>query len=128
MKLMLKIVLPLSLASLLVVVICVKYGAIRNLNRGRVHIEVIKFNNLYFLSISEVQENKQLIFMLTFHFILQPQTPLTTLCNWVEIPRTDVTLKEKLGEGVYGEVYKGLVRVGGQVRACAVKRIKGKIG
>ncbi|XP_022795156.1 inactive tyrosine-protein kinase transmembrane receptor ROR1-like isoform X1 [Stylophora pistillata] len=95
-KLMLKIVLPLSLASLLVVVICVKYGAIRNLNRGRVHIE--------------------------------PQTPLTTLCNWVEIPRTDVTLKEKLGEGVYGEVYKGLVRVGGQVRACAVKRIKENAG
>ncbi|PFX27312.1 Angiopoietin-1 receptor [Stylophora pistillata] len=92
MKLMLKIVLPLSLASLLVGVVCVKYGPIRNSKRGKVYTE--------------------------------PQTPLTTLCNWVEIPRTDVTLKEKLGEGAFGEVYRGLVRMDGQVRACAVKSIK----
>ncbi|XP_022787743.1 uncharacterized protein LOC111327749 isoform X2 [Stylophora pistillata] len=96
MKLMLKIVLPLSLASLLVGVVCVKYGPIRNSKRGKVYTE----------------------------FNLQPQTPLTTLCNWVEIPRTDVTLKEKLGEGAFGEVYRGLVRMDGQVRACAVKSIK----
>ncbi|XP_022808371.1 insulin-like growth factor 1 receptor isoform X2 [Stylophora pistillata] len=92
MKLMLKIVLPLSLASLLVVVVCVKYGPIRNSKRGTGYTE--------------------------------PQTPLNPLCNWVEIPRTDVTLKEKLGEGAFGQVYKGLVRMGGQVRACAVKSIK----
>ncbi|CAH3162251.1 unnamed protein product [Pocillopora meandrina] len=87
-KLMLQIVLPLSLASLFVVVVCIKYGPIRNSKRGK------------------------------------NQTPLSTLCHWVEIPRTNVTLQEKLGEGAFGEVYKGVVRMGGQVRACAIKTVK----
>ena len=43
-----------------------------------------------------------------------------------EIPRSDVTLQDKLGEGAFGEVYKGLVRIEEQVRACAVKKLKGK--
>ena len=43
-----------------------------------------------------------------------------------EIPRSDVTLQDKLGEGAFGDVYKGLVRIGEQVRACAVKKLKGK--
>ena len=47
--------------------------------------------------------------------------------DWVEIPRSDVTLQDKLGEGAFGEVYKGLVRIGEQVRACAVKKLKGNI-
>ena len=43
-----------------------------------------------------------------------------------EIPRSDVTLQDKLGEGAFGEVYKGLVRMGELVRACTVKKLKGK--
>ena len=46
--------------------------------------------------------------------------------DWLELPRSDVTLKEKLGEGAFGEAYKGLVRVNGQCRPCAVKKLKGK--
>ena len=41
--------------------------------------------------------------------------------NWVEICRSAITLKEKLGEGAFGEAYKGLVRMDGKVRECAVK-------
>ena len=46
--------------------------------------------------------------------------------NWVEICRSAITLKEKLGEGAFGEAYKGLVRMDGKVRECAVKKLKGK--
>ena len=46
--------------------------------------------------------------------------------GWAEIPRSDVTLQDKLGEGAFGEVYKGLVRMGELVRACAVKKLQGK--
>ena len=46
--------------------------------------------------------------------------------GWAEIPRSDVTLKDKLGEGAFGEVYKGLVHMGELVRACAVKKLQGK--
>ena len=49
--------------------------------------------------------------------------------GWAEIPRSDmidVTLQDKLGEGAFGEVYKGLVRMGELVRACTVKKLKGK--
>ena len=46
--------------------------------------------------------------------------------DWVEIRRSDITLKEKLGEGAFGEAYKGLVRLDGKVRECAVKKLKGK--
>lgn len=46
--------------------------------------------------------------------------------DWLEIPRSDLTLQEKLGEGAFGEVYKGLVRIDGQLRQCAVKKLKGK--
>ena len=31
--------------------------------------------------------------------------------DWVEIRRSDITLQEKLGEGAFGEAYKGLVRM-----------------
>ena len=40
--------------------------------------------------------------------------------GWAEIPRSDVTLQDKLGEGAFGEVYKGLVRTGELVRAFKV--------
>ena len=46
--------------------------------------------------------------------------------DWVEIRRSDITLKEKLGEGAFGEAYRGLVRLDGKVRECAVKKLKGK--
>ena len=46
--------------------------------------------------------------------------------DWVEIRRSDITLKEKLGEGAFGEAYKGLVRMDGKVRECAVKKLKGE--
>lgn len=46
--------------------------------------------------------------------------------DWVEIRRSDITLQEKLGEGAFGEAYKGLVRMDGKLRECAVKKLKGK--
>ena len=46
--------------------------------------------------------------------------------DWVEIPKTDITLQEKLGEGAFGEAYRGLVRIDRNVRECAVKKLKGK--
>lgn len=45
--------------------------------------------------------------------------------DWVEIRRSDITLQEKLGEGAFGEAYKGLVRMDGKLRECAVKKLKG---
>ncbi|XP_020619347.1 angiopoietin-1 receptor-like isoform X3 [Orbicella faveolata] len=44
--------------------------------------------------------------------------------DWVEIRRSDITLQEKLGEGAFGEAYKGLVRMDGKLRECAVKKLK----
>ncbi|XP_020610299.1 fibroblast growth factor receptor 2-like [Orbicella faveolata] len=44
--------------------------------------------------------------------------------DWLELPRSDITLQDKLGEGAFGEAYKGLVRVNGQWRQCAVKKLK----
>ena len=41
-------------------------------------------------------------------------------------PRSE--FKEKLGEGAFGEVFKGVVRIGGQFKNCAVKKLKGKWG
>ena len=46
--------------------------------------------------------------------------------DWVEIRRSDITLKEKLGEGAFGEAFKGWVRMDGKIRECAVKKLKGK--
>ena len=46
--------------------------------------------------------------------------------DWVEIRRSDITLKEKLGEGAFGEAYKGLLRMDGKFRECAVKKLKGE--
>ena len=46
--------------------------------------------------------------------------------NWVEVRRSDVTLQDKLGEGAFGEVFKGVVRLKGKSRACAIKKLKGK--
>jgi len=46
--------------------------------------------------------------------------------DWIEIRRSDITLKEKLGEGAFGEAYKALVQMDGNLRECAVKKLKGK--
>ena len=45
--------------------------------------------------------------------------------DWLELPRSDITLQDKLGEGAFGETYKGVVRVDGQWRQCAVKKLRG---
>ena len=58
---MLQIVLPLSLASLFVVVVCIKYGPIRNSKRGKVYSEVISLNLYFYFLVSEVHENMWLI-------------------------------------------------------------------
>ena len=46
--------------------------------------------------------------------------------NWLGIPRSDIQLKDKLGEGAFGEVFKGVVRIKGQFKNYAVKKLKGK--
>lgn len=45
--------------------------------------------------------------------------------DWREIAKSTINLQEKLGEGAFGEVYKGLVQIDGEVKACAVKKLKG---
>ena len=46
--------------------------------------------------------------------------------NWIELPRSAVEFKEKLGEGAFGEVFKGEVRISGRFTICAIKKLKGK--
>ena len=47
--------------------------------------------------------------------------------NWIELPRSAVEFKEKLGEGAFGEVFKGEVRIRGKFRNCAIKKLKGNL-
>lgn len=47
--------------------------------------------------------------------------------NWIELPRSAVEFKEKLGEGAFGEVFKGEVRISGKFTTCAIKKLKGKL-
>ncbi|CAH3146164.1 unnamed protein product, partial [Porites evermanni] len=44
--------------------------------------------------------------------------------DWVELERSEVKLDEMLGEGAFGEVYKGEVQIGEEKRPCAVKKVK----
>ncbi|KAM7429289.1 hypothetical protein ABFA07_019837 [Porites harrisoni] len=44
--------------------------------------------------------------------------------NWIELPRSAVEFKEKLGEGAFGEVFKGVVRISGKFTTCAIKKLK----
>ena len=53
------------------------------------------------------------------------QTELWMRGDWREFPRSDIKLQEKLGEGAFGEVYKGLVQIDGEMTPCAVKKLKG---
>ena len=53
------------------------------------------------------------------------QTALWMRGDWREFPRSNIKLQEKLGEGAFGEVYKGLVQTDGEVIPCAVKKLKG---
>ena len=46
--------------------------------------------------------------------------------DWLEFTPSEVILQEKLGEGAFGEAYKGLVMVDNQWCECAVKKLKGK--
>ena len=45
--------------------------------------------------------------------------------DWCELPRSNVKLEEKLGEGTFGEVYKGVLKIKDEVTLCAVKKLKG---
>ena len=45
--------------------------------------------------------------------------------DWCELPRANVKLEEKLGEGAFGEVYKGVLKSKAEVTLCAVKKLKG---
>ena len=47
--------------------------------------------------------------------------------DWREFPRSDIKLQEELGEGAFGEVYKGLVQIDGEMTPCAVKKLKGNL-
>jgi len=88
-NLILIIVLPLTLAVLFIVVVCLKFKP----------------------TCKTIPE--------------QDETELWMRGDWVEIRRSDITLQEKLGEGAFGEAYKGLVRMDGKLRECAVKKLKG---
>ncbi|XP_073230391.1 angiopoietin-1 receptor-like [Porites lutea] len=44
--------------------------------------------------------------------------------NWIELPRSAVEFKEKLGEGAFGKVFKGEVTISGKFRNCAIKKLK----
>ena len=46
--------------------------------------------------------------------------------DWRELPQSDVEFEEKIGEGAFGQVYRGLVQIDGQSKSCAVKMLKGK--
>ena len=47
--------------------------------------------------------------------------------DWLELPRTDVRKENKLGEGQFGVVYRGMVKIGSEWRPCAVKILLGKL-
>ena len=47
--------------------------------------------------------------------------------NWIELPTSAVEFKEKLGEGAFGEVFKGVVTISGKFRSCAIKKLKGNL-
>jgi len=87
-NLILIIVMPLALAALFIVVVCLKF-----------------------------RPTCKTIFE-------EDEMELLMRGDWVEIPKTDITLQEKLGEGAFGEAYRGLVRIDRNVRECAVKKLK----
>ena len=47
--------------------------------------------------------------------------------NWIELPTSAVEFKEKLGEGAFGEVFKGVVTISGKFRSSAIKKLKGNL-
>ena len=55
------------------------------------------------------------------------QTEMLVQGDWVELERSEVKLDDMLGEGAFGEVYRGEVQIDGEKRPCAVKKVKGKI-
>ena len=65
--------------------------------------------------------------LLTAVLLSHLQTEMLVQGDWVELERSEVKLDEVLGEGAFGEVYKGEVQIGEEKRPCAVKKVKGKI-
>ena len=55
------------------------------------------------------------------------QTEMLVQGDWVELERSEVKLDKMLGEGAFGEVYRGEVQIDGEKWPCAVKKVKGKI-
>ena len=55
------------------------------------------------------------------------QTEMLLQGDWVELERSEVKLDKMLGEGAFGEVYRGEVQIDGEKRPCTVKKVKGKI-
>ena len=62
----------------------------------------------------------------TFEAIMR-KTVFWTRKVWRELSQTDVELHEKIGEGAFGQVFKGLVQIDGQFKHCAVKMLKGEL-
>ena len=59
--------------------------------------------------------------------VLHFQTEMWMRGDWCELPRSNVKLQEKLGEGAFGEVYKGEVKIDEETRMGAVKKLKGNL-
>ena len=114
MNLMLIIVLPLGLAFIFIVIVCVKFGSNCNSRPNKVYDEVSAFKYL-----KRIEWTKLI-------FLFFPQTEISIRRNWEEIRRSDVILQDKLGEGAFGEVFKGVVCIKGNARACAIKKLKGR--
>ena len=69
---------------------------------------------------------KQLMKQRNTYEPIMRKTVFWTRKDWRELSQSDVLLQEKIGEGAFGQVFKGLVQIDGQSKYCAVKMLKGK--
>ena len=51
---------------------------------------------------------------------------MTLKGGWNEFPRSHIQLEVKLGQGAFGEVYRGELKNETEIIACAVKKLKGR--
>ncbi|XP_068706399.1 tyrosine kinase receptor Cad96Ca-like [Montipora foliosa] len=54
----------------------------------------------------------------------QSEVELTLKGGWNEFPRSHIQLEVKLGQGAFGEVYRGELKNETEIIACAVKKLK----